>query len=44
VDLTDVNSIALGFGDRNPDVSGQAGGEGLMYFDDIRLVCLAPAP
>ena len=44
VDLTDVNSIALGFGDRNPDVSGQAGGEGLMYFDDIRLVCPEPAP
>ncbi len=44
VDLTNVNSIALGFGDRNPDVSGQAGGEGLMYFDDIRLVCPAPAP
>jgi hypothetical protein len=34
VDLTDVNSIAIGFGDRdNP----QAGGSGKMYFDDIRL-------
>jgi hypothetical protein len=34
VDLTDVNSIAIGFGDRdNP----QAGGTGKMYFDDIRL-------
>jgi hypothetical protein len=34
VDLTDVNSVAIGFGDRdNP----QAGGSGKMYFDDIRL-------
>ncbi len=34
VDLTDVNSITIGFGDRdNP----QAGGSGKMYFDDIRL-------
>ncbi|MFB0552213.1 MAG: hypothetical protein ACETWQ_02760, partial [Phycisphaerae bacterium] len=34
VNLADVNSIAIGFGDRdNP----QAGGSGLMYFDDIRL-------
>jgi hypothetical protein len=34
VDLADVNSIAIGFGDRdNP----QAGGSGKMYFDDIRL-------
>ncbi len=37
VNLTDVNSIAIGFGDRNPDVSGQPGGSGKMYFDDIRL-------
>jgi len=34
VDLSDVNSIAIGFGDRdNP----QPGGAGKMYFDDIRL-------
>jgi N-acetylneuraminic acid mutarotase len=34
VDLTNVNTIALGFGDRN---NPQPGGKGLMYFDDIRL-------
>ena len=34
VSLTDVNSIAIGFGDRN---NPQAGGSGKMYFDDIRL-------
>jgi len=34
IDLTNVNTIALGFGDRsNP----QPGGKGLMFFDDIRL-------
>ncbi|MFH1718308.1 MAG: MBL fold metallo-hydrolase [Planctomycetota bacterium] len=34
VDLTDVDRISIGFGDRdNP----QAGGSGRMYFDDIRL-------
>jgi len=34
VDLTNVNTIALGFGDRdNP----QPGGKGLMFFDNIRL-------
>jgi hypothetical protein len=34
VDLTDVNSIGIGFGDRdNP----QAGGAGKMLFDDMRL-------
>ncbi len=37
VDLTNVNTIALGLGNKNPDVSGQAGGSGTMYFDDIRL-------
>ena len=37
VDLTNVNTIALGLGNKNPDVSGQAGGSGMMYFDDIRL-------
>jgi hypothetical protein len=34
VNLADVNTIGIGFGDRsNP----QAGGSGTMYFDDIRL-------
>ncbi len=38
VDLTNVNTIALGLGDKtNP----QAGGSGMMYFDDIRLYRLA---
>ncbi len=37
VDLTNVNTIALGLGNKNPDVSGQVGGSGTMYFDDIRL-------
>ncbi|MFB0554075.1 MAG: hypothetical protein ACETWQ_12280 [Phycisphaerae bacterium] len=37
VNLVNVNTIALGFVNRNPDVSGQAGGSGTMYFDDIRL-------
>jgi len=35
VDLTDVNSIAIGFGDR--DNHPQPGGSGVVYFDDIRL-------
>jgi hypothetical protein len=34
INLTDVDSIALGFGDRN---NPQVGGAGKMYFDDIRL-------
>jgi hypothetical protein len=34
INLTDVDSIALGFGDRN---NPQVGGSGKMYFDDIRL-------
>jgi len=34
INLTNVNTISLGFGDKtNP----QAGGSGTMYFDDIRL-------
>ncbi|MFB0553351.1 MAG: hypothetical protein ACETWQ_08555, partial [Phycisphaerae bacterium] len=38
VNLTNVNTIALGLGDKtNP----QAGGSGTMYFDDIRLYRLA---
>jgi len=34
VNLADVASVAIGFGDRNNPV---AGGAGKMYFDDIRL-------
>jgi hypothetical protein len=34
VDLTNVDTIALGFGDRN---NPQPGSSGKMYFDDIRL-------
>ena len=41
VDLTNVNTIALGFGDRN---NPQAGGKGLMFFDDIRLYRPRNAP
>jgi len=34
LDLSDVNVIGIGFGDRdNP----QPGGSGLVFFDDIRL-------
>ncbi|MHC4228997.1 MAG: hypothetical protein ACYSW0_16335, partial [Planctomycetota bacterium] len=35
VDLTNVNSITLGFGTKD---SPAAGGTGTMYFDDIRLI------
>ena len=35
VDLTNVNTITLGFGTKN---SPAAGGSGKMYFDDIRLI------
>jgi len=34
VSLANVNTIALGLGNKN---SPQAGGSGTMYFDDIRL-------
>ena len=34
VDLTNVDSIGIGFGERN---NPQAGGSGLVFFDDIRL-------
>jgi hypothetical protein len=34
VDMTDVHTIGLGFGDRN---NPQPGGSGKIYFDDIRL-------
>jgi len=39
VNLANVNTIALGLGNKNNPV---AGGSGTMYFDDIRLY--APAP
>jgi len=35
VNLTDVNSLSIGFGDKN---NLQAGGKGKIYFDDIRLL------
>jgi hypothetical protein len=34
VNLANVNTIAIGFGDKNNPL---AGGSGMMYFDDIRL-------
>ncbi len=34
VNLANVNTIAIGFGDKN---NLQAGGSGLVFFDDIRL-------
>jgi hypothetical protein len=34
INLTDVDKISIGFGDKN---NPQAGGKGTMYFDDIRL-------
>jgi len=39
VNLTNVNSITLGLGNRNNPL---AGGAGMMYFDDIRLYPPAP--
>jgi len=41
VNLTDVNTISLGFGDKN---NLQASGSGVVYFDDIRLYRLEPEP
>ena len=41
VNLADVNTIALGLGDRN---NPAAGGSGTMYFDDIRLYPPPPEP
>ena len=40
VNLSNVNSITLGFGNRNNPV---AGGSGMVLFDDIRLYALEPA-
>jgi hypothetical protein len=34
VDLTNINTISIGFGDKN---NPQVGGLGVMYFDDIKL-------
>jgi len=39
INLANVNTMALGLGDRN---NPQAGGSGTMYFDDIRLYRPAP--
>ncbi len=41
VNLANVNTIAIGFGDKKNPV---AGGSGMMYFDDIRLYPPAPEP
>jgi len=40
VNLTNVNTISIGFGDKN---NLQAGGSGKVYFDDIRLYRPKPA-
>jgi len=37
VDLTNVNTITIGIGTKNPGAPGPGGGQGTMYFDDIRL-------
>ncbi len=34
VNITNVNTISIGFGDKN---NLQAGGSGMVFFDDIRL-------
>jgi hypothetical protein len=44
VDLTDVNNIRIGFGDRDNPTPG---GSGVVFFDDIRLYppkCIEPGP
>jgi len=41
VNLTNVNTIAIGLGDKNNPL---AGGSGTMYFDDIRLYFPPSAP
>jgi hypothetical protein len=40
IDLTDVNTISIGFGNK---ASPKAGGSGKMFFDDIRLYGLSEA-
>jgi hypothetical protein len=39
VNLSNVNSLTLGLGNRSNPV---AGGSGMMYFDDIRLYAISP--
>ena len=41
VNLANVNTITIGFGDKN---NLQAGGSGIVFFDDIRLYRPAPEP
>ncbi len=41
VDLTNVGSISIGFGDKN---NPQPSGSGLVFFDDIRLYRPTPEP
>ncbi len=41
VNLANVNTITIGFGDKN---NLQAGGSGVVFFDDIRLYRLEPEP
>jgi hypothetical protein len=41
VNLANVNTISIGFGDKN---NLRAGGSGLVFFDDIRLYRPAPEP
>ncbi|MFB0552804.1 MAG: LamG domain-containing protein [Phycisphaerae bacterium] len=41
VNLINVNTIAIGLGNRN---NPQAGGSGTMYFDDIRIYPPSPEP
>ncbi len=41
VNLTNVNTISLGLGNKNNPL---AGGSGTMYFDDIRLYAPMPEP
>jgi len=41
VNLANVNTITIGFGDKN---NLQAGGSGMVFFDDIRLYRPAPEP
>jgi hypothetical protein len=35
VDITNIDTISIGFGDKN---NPQAGGSGVMYFDDIQVI------
>ena len=41
VDLTNINTISIGFGDKN---NPQPGGSGRVFFDDIRLYRPRPEP